>query len=247
MKLCQLIAIANGKKSQAQSVLTTVHHKIQKSDLTTGLTRNYRPKDEEGEKLPSESKRAQYSVKQAIADASKVLEPLLDTIGSQDFANTRASADVLVDGEFLLNDVPVTHLLFLEKQLVDLYTFVDKLPTLDPAEEWQYRSDIDCYATQPTETVRTKKAMKAFEASPATKEHPAQVHVFNEDVIVGYWTQVKFSGAIPAKDKSEMLDRVRKLQESVKMAREEANSIDVEMLETSKPILSYVFQGYSAI
>lgn len=246
MKLNQIIAIANGKKSQAQSALTAVHHKVQKPELLAGISRTYRPKDDDGEKLPPESKRVQYTVGQAITEAAAALTGLFDTVAAQDLTNCSARADVLVDGKAVLSSVPVTHLLFIEKQLVDLHTFVEKFPTLDPADEWAYRSDIDCYATAPTETTRTKKVPKAFEASPATKEHPAQVQVFNEDVLVGYWSQVKFSGAIPAKDRNAMLERVRKLQDAVKIAREEANSADVIPRETGKPVLAFVFGEYSA-
>lgn len=245
-KLNQIIAVANGRKSHAQSVLTTIHHKVQKIDLLSGISRTYRPKDEDGERLPPESKRVQYTASEAIREATAVLEELFDAVATQDATNCVAKADVIVDGVAILSRVPVTHLLFIEKQLVDIGTFVEKLPTLDPADEWQYREDVDGYATTASETTRTKKIPKAFVAYEATKEHPAQVQVFNEDVIAGYWSQVKFSGAIPAKDRNAMLDRVRKLQTAVKFAREEANSVDVVILETGKPVLSFVFGEYSA-
>jgi hypothetical protein len=31
----------------------------------------------------------------------------------------------------------------------------------------------------------------------ATEKHPAQVEVYHEDVVVGQWKTVKFSGALP--------------------------------------------------
>lgn len=50
-KLNQIIAVANGKKSQAQSELTRIHHTLAKGELLGGISRTYRPKDEEGERL----------------------------------------------------------------------------------------------------------------------------------------------------------------------------------------------------
>lgn len=242
-KLHQLIAVLHGKKSQAQSVLTRVHHMIQKSELLSGISRQYKPRDEDGERLPPESKQVQFTVPQAIAEASATLTELLDAVASQDITNCAATADIVVDGTALIHSVPVTHLLFLEKQLVDLHTFVDKLPTLDPAERWTYDAATGVYRTEVTETTRTKKIPKAFVKYEATKEHPAQVEMFHEDLLVGTWATTKFSGAIPADDKRDMLERVRKLQEAVKMAREGANSLDVIDLKTGKPLLSYVFQA----
>ncbi len=54
----------------------------------------------------------------------------------------------------------------------------------------------------------------------ATDKHPAQVGVYYEDVAVGFWRTVKFSGALPAKRVGELLERVEKLQQAVKFARE---------------------------
>lgn len=240
-KLNQIIAVCKGKKSHAQKVLTEVHHKVQKPELLTGISRTYRPKDEDGDKLPPESKRVQYTVKEAVADASAVLNELFDIVATQDQANTTASADVVVNGTAVLKDVPVTHLLFLEKQLVDLHTFVEKLPVLDPAYDWSFSDEADCFATPAQETTRTKKIPKSFVAYEATKEHPAQVQVFNEDVIAGYWSTVAFSGAIPASEKNAMLARVRQLQEAVKLAREQANGQEAPDFRTGKAVLSFIF------
>ena len=61
----------------------------------------------------------------------------------------------------------------------------------------------------------------------ATEKHPAQVEVYYEDVVVGHWRTVKFSGALPASRVKELLERVDKLQQAVKFAREEANDSEV--------------------
>lgn len=239
-KLNQIIAVANGKKSRAQAGLTEIHHKLQKDGLLTGLSRTYAPKDDEGERLPAESKRVQFTVDAGLKQAASILSDLWDVVATQDAANCEAKADVRVDGKTIVASVPVTSLLFLEKQLTDAHTLIEKLPTLDPAYQWTFNAEADCYATEPRETTRTKKTPKAFEASPATKEHPAQVQVFMEDVLVGYWKQTDFSGAIPAQRKNELLRRVEKLQDAVKRAREEANGVDVKDVSVGKPIFEYL-------
>jgi hypothetical protein len=75
----------------------------------------------------------------------------------------------------------------------------------------------------------------------ATEQHPAQVEVYYEDVIVGYWRTVKFSGALPAERVNELLSRVEKLQEAVKYAREEANNIEADEQKVGERVFSYIF------
>ena len=95
--------------------------------------------------------------------------------------------------------------------------------------------------SEPYQTSKTKKIMKNHVKAEATKEHPAQVETYTEDVVVGYWTTLKFSGAVPAKERNEMLDRVKKLQEAVKCAREEANGMEVESKKIGGAVLQYIF------
>jgi hypothetical protein len=240
-KLNQVIAVVASKKKKATEKLTEAYHKIQKPPLFDGISRTYQPKDEDGEKLPAEFKSIQVKVGDLVKDAAEVLTEMYDVVATQDWANRSAKADVAVGGKTILSGVPVTYLLFLEKQLNDVATFVGKLPTLDPAEEWKYDNASDSWATTPAESVRTKKVPKAFVKAPATKEHPAQVDTFHEDVLAGYWKTIKFSGAIPAKRKNELLDRVQALHEAVVKAREEANGIDAPPVSVGKEVFGYLF------
>lgn len=243
-KLNQVVAVVAGKKAEAQEKITASYHQIQKPPLFDGIARVYHPKDEDGDKLPSESKSIQVKVADLIRDVTAVMAEVVDVVATQDYANCTAKGDIRVGGVVLVAGVPVTHLLFLEKQLKDVETFISKLPTLDPAETWEYNEAADYYATRPAETVRTRKIPKAFVKYEATKEHPAQVETFQEDVLAGYWKTTKFSGAIPAKDKNQMLERVRALREAVIKAREEANGIEAPPVNIGKALLKYVFVDY---
>jgi len=135
----------------------------------------------------------------------------------------------------------VTYLLFLEKQLTDLHTFVHKLPVLDPSESWRFDPSQDCWASDTAETSKTKKVPRNHVKAEATEKHPAQVEVYHEDVVVGYWKTVKFSGALPAARVRELLERVERLQKAVKMAREEANGVAVESVKSGDKVFGYLF------
>lgn len=240
-KLCQVIAVVASKKAAAQSAITQSYHQIQKGPLFDGIARTYSPKNEDGDKLPPESKSIQVKVSDLIATVRAALTEVFDVVATQDAANTEARANIDVNGKTVLRAVPVTHMLFLEKQLKDVETFIGKLPTLDPAEQWSYNEAADHWATPPSETTRTKKIPKAFIKAQATKEHPAQVETFHEDVVDGYWKTIKFSGAVPAKEKNAMLERVRKLHEAVVKAREEANGIEAPNVSVGKEVFDFVF------
>jgi hypothetical protein len=240
-RLNQIIAVEKGVKSRSFQELTEAHHALQKSNLLSGISRTYRPKDEEGEQLPPESTRVQVKAEEVIRQTVAILTRLFDVTATKDWANCEAKADVVVDGETLLKDVPVAYLLFLEKQLVDLHTFVRKLPVLDAAESWTYDESSDCYATDAIQTVRTKKVPRNHVKAEATEKHPAQVEVYYEDVTVGHWKTVKFSGALPAKRINELVERVEKLQAAVKFAREEANGLEVTDRQTGEKVFRYLF------
>jgi hypothetical protein len=240
-RLNQIIAVEKGVKSRSFQELTEAHQALQKPSLLAGIARTYRPKDEEGEVLPPESTRVQIKADQIIRETVAVLTKLFDVTATKDWANCRAKADIVVDGRVLLADAPATYLLFVEKQLVDLHTFVKKLPVLDASESWNFDASADCWATEPVQSVRTKKIPRNHVKAEATEKHPAQVEVYYEDVSVGYWRTVKFSGALPAQRVNELLSRVEKLQQAVKFAREEANNLEIEDQQIGARLFEYLF------
>jgi hypothetical protein len=241
MKLNQVIAIEKGTKSRSLQDLTEAHHTLQKPALLAGIARTYRPKDEEGEHFPPEATRVQVKAEDVIRKTSEVLTKLFDVVATKDWANCSAKADVTVDGTVLLSQVPATYLLFLEKQLVDLHIFIKKLPVLDASEIWTFDPSADYWATEPMQTLKTRKIPRNHVKAEATEKHPAQVEVYYEDVVVGTWRTTKFSGALPANRVNELLSRIEKLQEAVKFAREEANNMEVTEQKVGAKVFQYLF------
>ena len=240
-KLCQIIAIVNGRKSETQSKITEIHHRVTKEALCVGMARSYTPVDlENGEKLPPENKRVQQVAKSGLAEAAKVWTSLFDVVATQDQANCRAKADIVVDGKVVLSDVPVTHLLFLEKQLTDVKTFIDKMPVLDPTFDWTFDANRGFHVTAPVEQIKTTKLEVPLVLSEATDKHPAQVKTINKDVLVGTWSTTHFSGAIPATERQGLLERVTKLLEAVKSAQQVGNQIEVTNVAEGKEIFDFI-------
>jgi hypothetical protein len=226
-KLNQIIAIEKSVKAKAARALGDAGRELGKAPLLSGISRTYQPKDEEGEQLPPESTKVQRRVEEQLREVSAAMTRLFDVTATKDRTNAIA-------------DVPVTYLLFLEKQLAELQAFVKALPVLDAAESWTFNEAADCFATEPVRTVRTKKVPRNHVKAEATEEHPAQVDVYYEDIPVGYWTTVKFSGAAPAKRVAQLSERLEKLQIAVKFAREEANGTEVVDEQIGAKVFGYL-------
>lgn len=239
----QIIAIEKGTKTRAERELTDAHHAFQKPEPLSGIARSYSPfKDEDGERVPPESKRVQIKAEDIVAKLATTLTDLFDIVATKDSTNCVAKADVVVNGKVLLSDVPCTYLLFLEKQLVNLRTFVEKLPTLDPADAWQWDDGQACYSTPPQQTLRTKKEPRVITKAEPTDKHPAQVELIYEDRPVGTWTTIRYSGALPQTRVDELTTRVEQLQRAVKFAREAANSIEaVNRTGDGRKVMDYLF------
>ena len=86
-----------------------------------------------------------------------------------------------------------------------------------------------------------QNASRICNAPEATEHHPAQVETYSEDVVVGTWERVLFSGAMPAVKKKELLGKVNDLIDAVKFAREEANTTTVQDVHVAKAVFDFLF------
>lgn len=237
-------ALIVGAKTTTQRGLTDLHRLAQPGEHLGGIIKSYRPFDDEGEQLPAQTNYPRVVAENLLPDVARILDRLFHLQLTQDATNMEAKADIVVDGAVILADVPVTFLLFLEKQLVDLRTFVAKLPRLDEAERWHVDPDGEgWWASDPAQTARTTKVLKSFiKWAPPGPEYsqPAQVELFHEDVRQGTWTTVKLSGAMPGARVRDLANRVDALIDAVKTAREQANTT-VAVDRDVAPIFAYLF------
>lgn len=240
-KLNQVIAIEKGAKTRIYGAITELHKNAQKSDMYYGFNKNYEPKDVNGEQYPPESKKVMLRAEDVLAETRKLFTEFLDITATKDFANVEAKADVSVGGNVLVKDVPVPYLLFLEKQLTDLRTFIDKMPVLDESDNWTLDEAVGLFKTEPTKTHRTAKTVKPIVKYDATEHHPAQTDLISVDEVVGYWTQVKQSGAITRGEKRSLVDRVESVLNAVKSAREQANGVEAPAKNIGEDLLGYIF------
>lgn len=243
-KLNQVVAVEKALKEKVNRQTAPLFQIVKAPALFAGLAKTYEPQDVEGEQLPEDSTRVQYAVPE-ILDAFRVPTiKLLDAQLTKETANTEAFADVVLDGTTLIEKAPVSFLLQFEKHLSqEVRGLILLLPTLDPSQDWKAtQSDRGgVYETAVVRRHRTKKVEKPVVLYPATPEHPAQTQMITTDELVGYWNEKRFSGAIPAQRKQELLDRVDVLIAAVKHARESANNRDVENKTIGAEVFGYLF------
>src|SRR6266567_4738046 len=177
MRLNQILAIEKGAKTGAEERLTRLHHTLAKEDLLSGMSRTYLKRNEDDPELapPHEQKHVQVRAADTLAEVAHVLTDYWDIAAAKESTNCLAKSDLVVDGQVLLKELPATLLLFLEKQLVNLHTYVSKLPVLNPSEVWEVDPATNLFVTPEKESIRTKKVPRAFIKAEATDKHPAQV------------------------------------------------------------------------
>lgn len=240
-KLNQVIAIEKGVKSRVYGFLSATYKAFQKPALFNGLARQYQRKDEDGEDYPAENVRVQMSAEGLLQEIGENMTELFDITAQKDWSNCEAKADVEVDGRVLLADVPATYLLFLEKQLNDLKSELEKIPELDAAHDWTLDPATSLFKSAATVTSKTKKVPKVIVKYEATEHHPAQTEIVTVDEVVGTWHTTQHSGALPLPRKRLLQKRLQTLIKAVKFAREAANESSADKKNVGAAVFAYLF------
>jgi hypothetical protein len=243
-KLHEIIAVHGAIKADQHSKISSGYKHVQKPELFNGMNKNYTPIDDNGEIFPSESKIVQFMFDDVLTDLRNIKSRFFDVQATLDIANCSAKADVKIGGRVILSDVPVSYLLFLEKQLKDIETFISTMPVLDIDTSWQKDMNTGLFTSKEITTTRTKKVERPLIIVEATDKHPAQAKTVIEDVTIGHWSTVKLSGAMPMPVRKAMLERLTQLQYAVKIAREQANAVDVtEVTGYGSSMFDYIING----
>jgi hypothetical protein len=242
MKLSQVVAVDKGLRQRITEEITGLHQATQKPQLMTGLRKEYVPKVEGEETYPVEEQKVQFLAEEVIARVQALFSELLNATARKDWSNCKARANVVVSGNVLIPDAPVHYLLFVGKQLIYLRTLVEKILTLDPGVDWHLDPSSGMWKTNPIITQRTRKVKKVLVKVQPTKEHPAQAESYDSDEVAGTWHTVKASGAIPLIRKKEILTKIDAVADAVKIALEEANSIEAEPVHVGAALLGYIFK-----
>lgn len=211
-----------------------------KSGSFVGQLISYHPVLEDEGEIPEEKTELVTTVKAELSQFEKIFGGYLDVSIQKELTNSGAQATIEVGD--LSFDLSATALLNLESKLEDVRKIYLQLPTLDPTESWSFSEEQDAFVSGTRVAFRTKKVPKAFVAYEATKEHPAQIETFTEDIDTHRRETIISSGAISVGDKRRRIERIEKLISAVKQARQRANDIDASNERLSEEIFAYINQ-----
>src|SRR5690348_7835341 len=227
--LHQLIAVQRGVDEETAKTLGAVKHLLAvggDQDPLTGLSRVYEPvSDDPTDQLPAQARRVQITAAELISRAAASLDRLFNLKFAREEGNCNARADVIVDGNTILQDVPVGFLMFLEAQVGKIVEMIDQIPTLNPADDWSdtapgLREGV--WQSAPRKTAVPKRMPQVQVLSPAQvidgQKFDPQVRPYETEVTVGWWTTVKYSGQMDPKVQQDMRARAVKVQDALRTA-----------------------------
>lgn len=166
-----------------------------------------------------------------------------DAIYQKDLANRLAKADIVIDGEVIAKDVPATFLLAMEKKLKGFRQVLADIPTLAKGVEWieaDEEGENVWKIAHPRETFKTAKTKRYLEVAKATKEHKAQVEVWDDTHNVGKYKEEFTSGRVTSGRKSKYLAKLDQLINAVKIARTKANDVEVPTKHIADQLLKHI-------
>lgn len=214
--LSQVVGTLTSIRQRDNDAGTELKKKIQNEDLTTGLIKTHTPLEDMDEETarrmlvnvqPDVYKAVALTVPAALKQAMEYAVPAIDAVATNDTTNQHANADVILpDGTILLKNVPVSHLLWLEKYFGEWRKYISVLPVLNPTKRWTL-ADSNIYESTPEVKGSTAKKVIPLVLHPGTDKHAPNVQPIEETLPTGHYTSVALSGAIYPSRKRELLDR----------------------------------------
>ena len=253
-KIHEVIAVEKDVRGTASKIITETNVTFsKKAHLFSTHSKLYEPLKAEDIERPSDEEQPQpiSTIGEKLKYFESHLVRLFDIILQKETANTTAFEDIIVYVDEtpikLVEKVPVQALVQLENVFEQVRKEVyDYIPTLDPAKNWledkaagagKYKSDVSARQS-------TKKVPRVITLAQATDKHPAQAQVYNEDVPVGTWKIIHYSGMVSPAEKSQVLSRLDQLIEGIKRARTRANDTEVKTnLKIGRRLFQFINEG----
>jgi hypothetical protein len=244
--LGQIVGIHKSTRVSIQREWDEMYHLLQKGELFSGFDKTHTP-FEGNLPQPAQSKRVQANATELVTGLEKLLSRLFDLEATKDNADTEARADLVVGDDTLMTQVPVNHLLWMEKQVANLVTVFNAIPVMTAAEDWQPSQALDrgMYRTQAERTPSTKKDTHWEVVVPAIDngDHGAIVKEVSNDIQSGTWEIVKYTAAMRPTDKALLIKRASVLLDAIRFATTTANHLPVTDIDEGEKIFGYLFDG----
>jgi len=243
-KLHELLAVKGNLASQANAEITNLVSLFEKQRHIFSESRVIFAPNQEGAKEVEESRsELTATVPGVLNGAAPSIAKSMDAEFQIAVTNCDAVADVVFeDGTPLMENVPATALLELEKELGVLQKLITVVPVFDSAKGFQPdKSRENVWVARENTKTRTKKSKRFVVAYDATKEHPAQIKEVDEDIPTGTIRELEWTGLVPPVQRAAMLSRCDALIRAVRAARSRANERVIDSTrKVGKVVLDYV-------
>lgn len=173
----------------------------------------------------------------------KYFSKYIDTVAKKERTNQTAKADIVVNGEVLVADVPATMLLGLETRLKVMRQLYDEIPTLQPGVDWVKDPDRGKGVYKAANRVtanKTEKETRHKVLVEPTEHHPAQIDKWVENVAVGVYKTENWTSMVSPATKSMWIENLDTLIRAVKKARQRANNADVVPLPMGRALMNFI-------
>ena len=170
----------------------------------------------------------------------------VDCIAQKERTNQEARADLVIDGQVLITDAPATLLLGLESRLKKLREVYAAVPTHQPGVSWvpdAGRGAGVFKAEHIASSSKTEKVVRHKVLVEPTKEHPAQIDKWTENVAVGVFKTEHWTTTVSPAQKAEWLARIDKLLRATKKARQRANSTPLMKIKIANALWGFIHNG----
>jgi len=244
-QLHELLAVEGDLKGKCEMVLNEAKVTFaKKPHLFTGELKVYEPFDEKDKNTATTEKTVvDTTVAEKLAYVGKSVINYLDAFVQKEATNQDAKADVVISGTSILKDVPATALLGLESKIKKIRETFEMIPTLAPGLIWvnDDSGKVGVFRTsEPSIKFKTKKVPQHKILYEATDKHRAEIEKWDEDTKVGRIETTSYSGMVSPADKAALLERIDKLIQAVKKARQKANKAIIQDVHIGKTIMEYI-------
>ena len=244
-KLHEVLAVEESKKIAAETALNEAARKLEKPALFQAAVKTAQMFEENAHAPADERQAMSTTVTETVREALEEVAPYYDVIYQKEATNQTAAADLDV-GSLYMTNLPATFLLGMEKRLRRVRDMIEKVPVLPDNVDWVQDATKGPgvkKCANPQKRFTTEKRPMHKVLYDATKDHPAQIEKWFEDVPVGELTLTVWNSAWSSARKATVLRRIDKLIEACVTSRQRANEAEVLSLSVGKVIVDYILEG----
>jgi hypothetical protein len=243
-KLHEILAVEGDLEATAKKIINeAISTFSKKAEHFIEMQRDLKMfNDDRSNENTSERKEMVTTVNDKLGYVKTSVSRYFDAFATKEATNQTAKANLVVNGETLLANVPATVLLGLESKLKHLRSMYEAIPTLQPGIKWEKETTRENVYSQvkPEQKFKTEKTLKYKILHEATKEHPAQIETWHADDPVGQITVQHWCGMVSPAEKSKLLRRLDELIRATKQARQRANTEEAVEMNIGDTIFNYI-------